>query len=123
MIVADTDVLIDCLSGRGEANRIAVLIESGALRTTAISRFELLSGAREPSHVARILKFLAPIPCLALDQHSADMASEVRRTLDGSGSTIGMADSLIAGIVLCNGGILLTRNRRHFERVQGITLV
>jgi predicted nucleic acid-binding protein len=33
-----------------------------------------------------------------------------------------MADSLIAGIVLCRGGIFLTRNRRHFERVAGLAL-
>jgi predicted nucleic acid-binding protein len=33
-----------------------------------------------------------------------------------------MADSLIAGIVLVHDGILLTRNRRHFERIAGLTL-
>jgi predicted nucleic acid-binding protein len=33
-----------------------------------------------------------------------------------------MADSLIAGIVLAARGILLTRNRRHFERVPGLSL-
>jgi predicted nucleic acid-binding protein len=33
-----------------------------------------------------------------------------------------MADSLIAGIVVVHRGILLTRNRRHFERVPGLSL-
>jgi len=33
-----------------------------------------------------------------------------------------MAESLIAGISLHIGGILLTRNRRHFERVEGLDL-
>jgi predicted nucleic acid-binding protein len=33
-----------------------------------------------------------------------------------------MADSLIAGIVLAHHGVLLTRNRRHFERVPGLSL-
>jgi predicted nucleic acid-binding protein len=33
-----------------------------------------------------------------------------------------MADSLIAGIVTSNGGTLLTRNRRHFERIPGLKL-
>jgi len=33
-----------------------------------------------------------------------------------------MTDSLIAGIVLHSGGRLLTRNVRHFERVEGLTL-
>jgi len=33
-----------------------------------------------------------------------------------------MADSLIAGYVIRHYGILLTRYRRHFERVPGLTL-
>ena len=33
-----------------------------------------------------------------------------------------MADSLIAGIVRAAGGILLTRNPAHFERVSGLAL-
>lgn len=33
-----------------------------------------------------------------------------------------MADSLIAGIVIGNGGTLLTQKRRHFERVPGMSL-
>lgn len=39
-----------------------------------------------------------------------------------SSRPIGTADYLIAGIVLANRGILLTRNRDHFERVPGLTL-
>jgi hypothetical protein len=34
----------------------------------------------------------------------ADAASEIRRALDRAGNTIGMADSLIVGIVVSNGG-------------------
>jgi predicted nucleic acid-binding protein len=56
------------------------------------------------------------------DAEAADAASEIRRALERSGHGIGMADSLIAGIVIRNGGRLLTRNRRHFERVPGISL-
>ena len=33
-----------------------------------------------------------------------------------------MADSLIAGIVRVRGAVLLTRNRKHFERVQNLRL-
>jgi predicted nucleic acid-binding protein len=33
-----------------------------------------------------------------------------------------MGDSLIAGIVLARGGSLLTRNKRHFERVLELRL-
>jgi len=122
MTVADTDVLIDYLAGKGEADAVERLLRVGALRTTVISRFELLSGARNPKQLARLVQLLGAIPSLELDDAAADAASEIRRSLERSGKTIGMADSLIAGIVTSNGGTLLTRNRRHFEQVPGITL-
>ena len=122
MTIADTDVLIDFLAGKGEAGAVERLLRLGALRTTVISRFELLSGARNPRQLEQLLQLLSAVPSLGLDDAAADAASEIRRSLERSGSTIGMADSLIAGIVTSNGGTLLTRNRRHFERVPGLRI-
>jgi predicted nucleic acid-binding protein len=122
MTVADTDVLIDYLAGKGEADAVEQLLRRGVLRTTVITRFELLSGAKNPKQLALLIQLLEAVPSLGLDDPAADAASEIRRSLERSGNPIGMADSLIAGIVVANGGTLLTRNRRHFERVPGITL-
>ena len=122
MTVADTDVLIDYLAGKGEADAVEQLLRRGVLRTTVITRFELLSGAKNPKQLALLIQLLEAVPSLGLDDPAADAASEIRRSLDRSGNPIGMADSLIAGIVVTNSGTLLTRNRRHFERVPGITL-
>jgi tRNA(fMet)-specific endonuclease VapC len=122
MTIADTDVLIDYLAGKGEAGRVERLLQRGALRTTVISRFELLSGAKDPRQLGRLVQLLGAVPSLGLDDAAADAASEIRRFLERSGSPIGMADSLIAGIVTSNFGTLLTRNRRHFERVPGLRL-
>ena len=123
MIVADTDVLIDFLGGHEPAAaRIALELERGDLRTTAITRFELLSGARGSKQEEKILELLGVVGTLPLDAAAADRAASVRRALDGKGTGIGMADSLIAGIVLLADGILLTRNRDHFKRVDGLHL-
>ena len=47
MIVADSDVLIDFLEGRAPAaSRVALELDRGHLRTTVITRFELLRGRR-----------------------------------------------------------------------------
>ena len=123
MIVADTDVLIDFLAGRDPgAGRIALELTTRHLRTTVITRFELLAGARDARQKAAVQQLLDAVPALALDAEAADRAAEVRRVLDEGGTPIGMGDSLIAGIVLANAGMLLTRNRRHFERVPGLSL-
>jgi tRNA(fMet)-specific endonuclease VapC len=123
MIVADTDVLIDFLAGQGGgADAVSRELQEGALHTTAVTRFEMLSGARTKRQRAAVVKLLAAVPALPVDEAAADAAAEVRRALDSRGEGIGMADSLIAGTVIRHGGTLLTRNRRHFNRVDGLTL-
>ena len=123
MMVADTDVLIDFLSGRAPvADRIALELDRGQLRTTVVTRFELQVGARTSRQRRLVTELLAALPCLFLDEAGADAAARIRRSLEEGGEGIGMADSLIAGIVVAHGAMLLTRNRRHFERVPGLAL-
>ena len=123
MIVADTDVLIDFLQGREPAAaRVARELERGRLVTTVVTRFELLAGARSERQRASLQRLLEAVRCLALDPSGADRAAGVRRHLESKGEPIGMADSLIAGIVLEHGATLLTRNRRHFDRVPDLPL-
>jgi tRNA(fMet)-specific endonuclease VapC len=123
MTIADTDVLIDFLTGQGQtAALVAEALERGTLQTTVVTRFELLAGARTPKQQETLRQLLGAIPALSLDPAAADRAAQVRRSLDLRGEAIGMGDSLIAGIVLRHGGTLMTRNRRHFERVEGLDI-
>ncbi len=123
MIVADTDVLIDFLAGREPAaERVGKELQKNNLATTVITRFELLSGARgarESEIIGRLLESITSVP---LDAAAADRAAAVRRALERKGIGVGMADSLIAGIVLSAHGTLLTRNRRHFQRIEDLDL-
>ena len=123
MIVADTDVLIDFLSGQGPgAKRVPFEISQGRLHTTVVSQFELLSGVQSPKHEATVRTLLSTMIALSLDENAADQAARIRRELKRKGRSIGMRDSLIAGIVTSNDGTLLTPNRRHFELVRGLRL-
>jgi len=123
MIVADTDVLIDFLEGRQPGARaVAAALAAGRLQTTVINCFELLCGARQVRQRKAVHALLDSVPALGLDRDAAQKAAETRMELDRLGVTIGMADSLIAGIVLLHGATLLTRNRRHFERVPLLSL-
>ncbi len=123
MIVADTDVLIDFLAGRDPAaGRVSEELRRGNLATTAISRFEMLSGARSARQLEVVVRLLDSVRTIPLDAAAADRAATVRRELEREGRSIGMADSLIAGIALNDGGVLLTRNRRHFERIEELEL-
>ena len=123
MIIADTDVLIDFLAGKDPgAGRVERELRVGALYTTVINRFELLSGSKNMKQNEKVEQLLEALKILTLDVPAADRAAEIRRHLDQKGHGIGMADSLIAGIVVEHGAHLLTRNNRHFDRVQGLKL-
>lgn len=123
MIVADTDVLIDYLRGRGPmAARVELELQSRSFGTTAVSAFELWAGAKSPRQSSAIELLLNAMTILPLEQDGARKAAAVRLSLLSRGEDIGMADSLIAGICLSAGAMLITRNRRHFERVQGLKL-
>ena len=122
MFIADTDVLIDFLRGVGEAERIVIELGTGRLCTTVITAFELWAGSKNPQQLAAVESLLAAVTVLPLDSSSARRAAEVRRDLERGGRTIGMADSLIAGIALNHEAILITRNRKHYDRVPGLKL-
>ncbi|MEX1258967.1 MAG: type II toxin-antitoxin system VapC family toxin [Gemmatimonadota bacterium] len=123
MIVADSDVLIDALRGRSPfRERVALELKTGALATTAITAFELRSGARSERAAAQVDELLGALVILPFDEGAAVRAAEVRRALESAGNPIGMADYLIAGICLERAALLLTRNREHFERVAGLSL-
>lgn len=123
MIVADTDVLIDFLKGKGEVDRVYKALEEKILSTTAISSFELLSGLIPASKQEEAVKnLLGAIEIIPLSPESAARAAELNRELRAAGRAIGMADSLIAGICLVHNRSLLTRNKKHFSRVKELAL-
>lgn len=123
MIVVDTDVLIDALRGREPgAGRVAAGLEQGNLATTAVSVFELLSGARGRRQAETIATLLGALPVLPFDQAAGETAASLRRELEARGQGIGMADYLIAGVCVSRSARLLTRNRKHFQRIASLAV-
>ena len=123
MIIADTDVLVDFLRDRGPmADRVALELTTGSFVTTVITEFELRSGIRSHREETAVEALLDALDVFSLDPPAARRASELRRALESEGQSIDMADSLIAGICLERNGVLLTRNVKHFARVDNLTI-
>jgi predicted nucleic acid-binding protein len=123
MIVADTDVLIDALRGGGSQKLVAQHLGSGQLATTTLSVFELWQGARGERSATAIDALLDACHILPLDAPAARLAGKLRAELREQHADIGPTDSLVAGICISRGAALLTRNRKHFERIPGLALL
>jgi tRNA(fMet)-specific endonuclease VapC len=123
MIIADTDVLIDFLRGTAPAaDRVGLELQTRSFGTTAVTVFELRSGARSERQRRAVAELLEALTLVPLGSREAELAANLRLELEARGEGLGMADYLIAGTCLSREAILLTRNRKHFERVPGLSL-
>jgi tRNA(fMet)-specific endonuclease VapC len=123
LVVVDTDLVIDFLRGRGPgAHLTRRLVIERRLRVTAITGLELRVGADSLARKDQILGLFRS-RTVPLDLASALRAGEVASTLQSSGTGIGFADCMQAGICLQYDLPLATRNRKHFERVEGLQLI
>jgi tRNA(fMet)-specific endonuclease VapC len=123
MIIADSDVLIDFLRGHGEgARRVAIELKTRSFGTTAITAFEIRSGARTARQKKSVDTLLEAMTILPFGPEEARVAAEIRLQVESQGQPIGMADYMIAGTCIAADGVLVTRNRKHFQRIKGLKL-
>jgi predicted nucleic acid-binding protein len=109
-ILLDTDILIDHLRGHRRLD-----LANPAWTISAVTRCELFSGRNaDEMRLSRVLDGLDELP---VDRAIAQAAGRIRRA-----GQLHVADALIAATALEHGMPIMTRNRRHFERVPGLTL-
>lgn len=109
-LLVDTDVLIDHLRG---IRRLSA--EGRSLGISVVSRCELFAGGDEPERLRRFLSALVELP---IDAAIAELAGLTRRD-----TGIATPDALIAATALTHGIPLMTRNRRHFNRVDDLRVI
>jgi predicted nucleic acid-binding protein len=109
-ILLDTDVLIDHLRGHRQLH-----LSDPKLKISIVTRCELFAGRNvDEAALRRTLHVLNEVP---VDRAIAEAAGRIRRT-----SGIPVPDALIAATALDQELELMTRNRRHFERVPDLIL-
>lgn len=127
MMLCDTDWLIDVFNGRDDAIRyIAPMIGNG-LAVSVISVGEMydgiLHGRKDPIiEERRFLAFLSDLIVLRLDVEDVRIYAALRERLGRIGRPIGDNDLYIAATALRHGLTLVTRNRRHFDRIDRLRI-
>ena len=117
----DTDWVVDVLRGQPPAIHTLRRIAADGLAISIITYGELVEGAvyaQDPakSH-AGLKQFLEGKAILPLTEEIMDRFGRVRGALRSQGNLIGDLDLLIGVTAVHHELELVTRNRRHFDRI------
>ena len=120
----DTNIAIYTLKNRPAKVRAAFNKHSGEMCLSTISLGELIFGAEKSARVEHNLTviegFAARLKVESFNAHAAIHFGQLRAELAESGNLIGPYDMMIAGHARALGLILVTNNRREFDRVPGL---
>jgi len=128
MFFLDTDIIIAVMNRRDDAMdvRLQNEIEAGSTLIVPVPvLFELRYGAVKSQNPARnherIDAFLTAVTeIMEFDDADAREAGEIRAFLESKGAPIGPYDLLIAAQARRRDAVLVTLNRREFERVPAL---
>jgi len=123
-VCLDTDILVAIQRELPAAREAAVeLDQQSNVSITPISAFEMCLGAHasgRPENIVSTIEMLRELVLLPMDLESCIEAGKIASTLRETGEGLYVRDALIAGIVMRHGETLVTRNLRHFNRVDGL---
>ena len=125
--LVDSDWVIDYLHGKEPVvSRLAVFAPQG-IGLSIVSLAELYEGVFFSSapreNEKALLSFLDGVSLLYLDESICQIFARERGRLRATGRIIGDFDTLMGSTVLYHGLTLLTNNRRHFERMEGLSII
>ena len=122
----DTDWAIYYLHGRSQFVQRLQDLQREGLGLSAASLAELYEGvyaSRDFKESGKALDdFLEGITVVDIDREIAKTFGQYRSQLRSVGMMIGDMDLLIASTALQNNLVLLTNNRRHFERIKNLRI-
>jgi tRNA(fMet)-specific endonuclease VapC len=123
-MILDTSFLIDLLRGNSKAVAKAREIEQKSIvKTTSITAFELVRGARNKRDEKHITELLDGLIVLDFGKKAGLTAGNIARDLNKKGTPIDPEDVMIAAVALLDNEPVLTRNVRHFSQVKRLSVM
>jgi len=124
MIIADANVWIDFFKRPNDrlSEVLAELLRERRIALVGIILAELLRGARSDRELRVMNHVLDGPDYIEMKRNDWARAGRISMELDAAGQRIPVTDALIAAIALEGQHEVLTRDRRHFERIPGLRL-
>lgn len=130
MVCADTSFLIDVILGRPIPKEYENLLDERNISITSPSIMELVKGLYLKNNLKyvtneekeKINETIFSMNVLEFDRESAILAGEIEAELTNQGNKIELMDVMIAAICIENNEPLVTRNKKHFERIKELKI-
>ena len=124
----DSDIIIDFFAKKEPGYSILKDLETKKLAISVITFIELVYGLKkkEGSHkrIKEFKTFLQDgrIRSISLNEKIADVFTDQKIYLEKRGEKLADFDLIIASTALLKNLILVTRNKKHFERIRNLKL-
>jgi tRNA(fMet)-specific endonuclease VapC len=125
----DSNVLLHVVNRAAGYEKIVerlAIAKMGTVLVSAVTVWEVVRMAEKAKVPAKASKaavaLLETFDVEPLAQQAAALGGAIHAALSKIGLTIGERDSMIAGIAVAGGFVLVSDNTREFSRVQGLVL-
>ena len=132
MVCLDSSIIIDILRGKESVEAIEERFDSSDEEVFIPSPviIELIRGIHlidsikniKEREIEEINNFLYSFVVLDFNKESAIKTGEIEAELRNSGEIIDLEDIMIGAIILQNNETLITRNKKHFEKIRGLKI-
>jgi len=122
----DTDICVYLLNGderiRGKVRKIGLYSVSICNATLGELYFGAYCSKRVEANIKKIHAFAGNVGTYSDSQESSEIFGRFKADLKNKGQMIEDFDLLIASIAQANNCVLVTNNRSHFERMEGLAI-
>ena len=125
MLHLDTSVVVEFLRGNATIKRSVEAHKHDVAISTPVLA-ELYFGARRSHRVMertqQIQRLMMELRLVSFDAIAAEAYGRIRNLLRERRCSIGEMDTLIGAVAFAHRATLVTRNRNHFEQVEGLQI-
>ncbi len=122
----DTNTLIYFFKGQGNVSKRLLATPPGEIAIPAVVVFELEVGIGKSTsprkRIAQLHEITSLVNITSFGQPEAKSAAAIRIKLEKKGIPIGPYDILIAASAMANKSILVTHNKKEFERIEALKI-
>ena len=125
-MILDTSFIIEVLEGNREAIQKVKGLEDNQEKVSSVTIMELHEGVnrseKPEDERKQVLEVLESKNVLSADRKIMKKAGEISGKLANKGKRIDREDCIIAATAILEQEAVITRNKKHFERIENLEL-